>query len=141
MHIRTFQSHHFVKSEDLNSHGTLFAGQGAKWFIESGLIAAAGISPTRNIVCMKIHDMLFKKPVPPGTLVCFESKVVLAARASLVAHVKAFNSQNEEIIVDGFLTFVHVNSEGKPIAHGITLELNSEDEKALHERALSIVKR
>ena len=141
MNIRAFQSHHFVKSEDLNSHGTLFAGQGAKWFVESGFIAAAGITSTQNIVCMKIHGMLFKKPVPLGTLVCFESKVVLAGRVSLVAYVKAFNTHNEEFIVDGFLTFVHVDLRGKPSAHGITLEVNSEDEKALHEMALRVLRR
>ena len=27
-----------VKSEDLNHHGTLFAGRTAEWFVESGFI-------------------------------------------------------------------------------------------------------
>ncbi len=27
----------FVKSEDLNHHGTLFAGRTSEWFVETGL--------------------------------------------------------------------------------------------------------
>ena len=32
-----------VKSEDLNHHGTLFAGRTAEWFVESGFIAATSL--------------------------------------------------------------------------------------------------
>jgi acyl-CoA hydrolase len=44
-----------VKSEDLNHHGTLFAGRTAEWFVESGFIAAARLINPQNIVCLKIH--------------------------------------------------------------------------------------
>ena len=30
-----------VKSEDLNHHGTLFAGRTAEWFVEAGFVSAA----------------------------------------------------------------------------------------------------
>ena len=32
---------HLVRSEDLNHHGTLFAGQMAKWLVEAGVITAS----------------------------------------------------------------------------------------------------
>jgi len=48
-----------VKSEDLNHHGTLFAGRTAEWFVESGFIAAASILDPKTIVCLKIHGMYF----------------------------------------------------------------------------------
>ena len=32
-----------VKSEDLNHHGTLFAGRSAEWFVEAGFIAAGAL--------------------------------------------------------------------------------------------------
>ena len=32
-----YKTYHLVKSEDLNHHGTLYAGRNAEWFVESGL--------------------------------------------------------------------------------------------------------
>jgi acyl-CoA hydrolase len=139
--MKAYQIHHFVRSEDLNSHRTLFAGQAAKWFVESGFIAAASITSPHNIVCLNIHGMLFKTPVPTGSIICFESKVVLARRVSLVSYVKATNGVSGQFLVDGFLTFVHVNADGKPIAHGVTVEPDSEEEKRLNELARSLPKR
>ena len=55
-----------MKSEDLNHHGTLFAGKTAMWFVESGFIAVASLTHPENIVCLNIHGMLFKKPIGNG---------------------------------------------------------------------------
>ena len=32
MNIKTYVIHRHVKGQDLNHHGTLFAGRGAEWF-------------------------------------------------------------------------------------------------------------
>ena len=50
MSFQTLVTNRFVKSEDLNHHGTLFAGRSAEWFIEAGLMAVSGILPADNIV-------------------------------------------------------------------------------------------
>lgn len=72
----------FVKSEDLNHHGTLFAGRTAEWFVESGFIAAASISDPKAVVCLKVHGMLFTKPVKPGEFSVFCQKLfMLVSRA------------------------------------------------------------
>ncbi len=63
MEIITYNIHHLVKSEDLNHHGTLFAGRCAEWFVEAGFIAAASLTHPENIVCSKIHGMVFSRPV------------------------------------------------------------------------------
>ncbi|MDP2989667.1 MAG: hypothetical protein Q8O57_03775 [Kiritimatiellota bacterium] len=44
MKITTYVTNHLVKSEDLNHHGTLYAGRTAEWFVESGFIAAASLT-------------------------------------------------------------------------------------------------
>ena len=139
--MKTYEIHHVVKGEDANGHGTLFAGQGAKWIVESGFIAAANLISPGKIVCMNIHGVFFKKPVPVGAIIRFDSKVVLAGRTSLVSYVKAVKGVNEEFIADGYLTFVHVNSHGRPIPHGITLELDSEEDRALQENASILLSR
>jgi acyl-CoA hydrolase len=140
--MRTYEIYHVVKGEDTNGHGTLFAGQGAKWIVESGFIAAADMTSPRRIVCLNIHGALFRTPVPLGTIIRFESKVVLAGRTSLLTYVKAVKGENEEFVVDAYLTFIHVDSNGRPIPHGVTLvEPESEEDRALQEKARMLLAR
>nr|MDA8125815.1 acyl-CoA thioesterase [Deltaproteobacteria bacterium] len=123
---------------DLNHHGTLFAGQCTKWFVESGFIAAANAASPESTVCVNIHGMVFKKRILPGTIIRFESKVILAGRSRLLVYVRAMDSKIEELIVDGFLTFVHVDPQGRSLPHGITIEAATEEDIALQERAKAL---
>jgi len=50
MNMETLTIYHLVKSEDLNHHGTLFAGRGAEWLVEAGFIAAANLLPPQFIL-------------------------------------------------------------------------------------------
>lgn len=138
MKPQTFHYDRLVKSEDLNHHGTLFAGRSAEWFVEAGFIAAASALPTHNIVCLKIHGMTFTHPVPPGAIACFESKIVQAGRTSLVTYIRLKVRGREEPVLDGFITFVHVNGEGKPQPHGLTLEFETDEERRLNQEARSL---
>ena len=63
-----------VKSEDLNHHGTLFAGRTAEWFIESGFIAATALLDPKNVVCLKVHGMYFTSPAKPGEVLKLDRK-------------------------------------------------------------------
>jgi acyl-CoA hydrolase len=124
-----------VKSEDLNHHGTLFAGRTAEWFVESGFIAAARILNPQNIVCLKIHGLTFTQPVKPGEIIIFESKIILAGRSSLVAHVKAIRNSAVEPFVKGFITFIYVDENTKPKAHLIEIKPVSQEDSELFEEA------
>ena len=88
MEIIPIVTNHFVKSEDLNHHGTLFAGRTAEWFVEAGLMAAAVYLPAENIVCLKIHGMSFTRPVKLGEIAKFISKVVYAGRSSIMTSIR-----------------------------------------------------
>ncbi len=81
--------HHLVKGEDLNHHHTLYAGRGAEWLVEAGFIAASSLLPAEYVLCLKIHGMVFSRPVSPGEVVKFESRIVLTGRSRLVAYIKA----------------------------------------------------
>lgn len=133
MHMKTLTIHHLVKGEDLNHHSTLFAGRGAEWLVEAGFIAAADLLPPQYVLCLKIHGMTFQRPVKPGEVVRFDSKIVLTGRSRLIAYVRA--TTKEELTVDGFLTFVYVDDEGKSRPHGITIEAETPEEIELQERA------
>ncbi len=133
MRMKTLTIHHLVKGEDLNHHSTLFAGRGAEWLVEAGFIAAADLLPPQYVLCLKIHGMTFQRPVRPGEVVRFDSKIVLTGRSRLVAYVRA--TTKEELTVDGFLTFVYVDDHGKSRPHGITIEAETPEEIELQERA------
>jgi len=84
--MKIYEIHHVVTGEDVSAHGTLFAGQGAKWIVESGFIAAASMTAPERIVCINIHVVSFKKPVALGAIIRFENKVVLAGRSTAWFH-------------------------------------------------------
>ena len=128
--------HHLVKSEDLNHHRTLYAGRGAEWVVEAGFIAAASLLPPQNVVCVKIHGMLFSRPVRPGEIIHFKSKIVLTGRSRLVAFVTA-DAKGQQV-VESFLTFVYVDEDGKPQPHGIEIVPVSDEDIALNLQAQSL---
>ncbi len=88
-----------VKSEDLNHHGTLFAGRTAEWFVESGFIAAASLLDPQNVVCLKIHGMFFTKPARSGDVLKFSSKVVYTGKSSLTVYVHVEKNGLEKPLV------------------------------------------
>lgn len=126
-----FSTVHLVKSEELNHHGTLFAGRTAEWFVESGFVAAATMTKPQNIVCLKIHGMTFTAPVTLGSLAKFESRVVYTGKTKIV--VLIVMSVNEIEVVRGFISFVHVDADNKPLPHGITIVPETDEEKDLFE--------
>ena len=136
MKVKEFSTCRLVKGQDLNHHGTLFAGRGAEWFVESGFIAAAAITCPDNVVCAKIHGMAFTMPVRKGHIIRFTAKVVDVGRTKLVSYVKVTEPNSETIVVEGFLTFVHVDANGKPAPHGIdSIEFETEEDRVLQEIA------
>jgi acyl-CoA hydrolase len=136
MSMPVYKTYHLVKSEDLNHHGTLYAGRNAEWFVESGFIAAASLTRPENIVCGMIHGMVFKRPIRLGEVIDFESRIALAGRSRLVAFIEM--KSGGEPIVRGFITFVHVDQEGRPLAHGRIVEASSPEERELQEQARSV---
>ena len=127
-----FITHRLIKSEDINHHGTLFAGRTAEWFVESGFIAATYYIKPEELVCLKIHGLHFSKPVRIGNILRFWSKAVYAGRTSVIAYVEAaIRKDHYEALVDGFITFVHVDKQTKPAPHGIILEPSTDEDKKL----------
>lgn len=135
MAIPVLVTHHLVKGEDLNHHGTLFAGRSAEWFVESGFIAAAALTKPENIVCLKIHGMTFSRPVRRGEVIRYESRIVSTGKSRMVAHIQMKGKELGDVIVDGFITFVNVDLEGKPLPHGAVILAETDEEKAIQEKA------
>ena len=128
--------YHLVKSEDLNHHGTLYAGRTAEWFVDAGFIAAALLTKPENIVCLKIHGMSFTAPVKKGEIVKFDSRIVYAGKTSLVAYISINNTQGT--ILKGFITFVHVDLNGKSTPHGIAINPLTPEDQELYQQAKTL---
>lgn len=130
------QSARLIKSEDLNHHGTLFAGRMAEWFVEGSFVAAAlAVGNPDQIVCLKVHGMRFNIPAKKGDILKITSRVVDAGKTSLTVHNKTLSTNTGEVLVEGFVTFVNVDGEGKKRAHGIVLDNLSEEEILLQHNA------
>jgi acyl-CoA hydrolase len=127
-----------VKSEDLNHHGTLFAGRTAEWFVESGFIAVASLLDPQSVVCLKIHGMFFTKPAKSGDVLKFSSKVVYAGNSSITAYIHVENNRDVKPLVDGFVTFIHVDENTRPCPHNIQIEPATVEDKALYETAKNL---
>ena len=133
------QSSRLIKSEDLNHHGTLFAGRMAEWFVENSFVAAAlVVGNPDQIVCLKIHGMRFNIPARKGDILKMKSKVVDAGITSMAVFNQTFSTGTGKVLVEGFVTFVSVDAEGKKIPHNIVLNAQDQEELSLQARARSL---
>ena len=129
---------HLVKSEDLNHHGTLFAGRSSEWLVEAAFIAAASEHKNpEDVLCVNIHGFVFKKPVKKGCILTLSSRVARVGKTSMTVYVKAVSEIEQQKHVDGFLTFVCVDSDtAEKKHHGLLLdEAFDAEEKEIRARA------
>lgn len=119
--MKTYESNHLVKGEDLNHHGTLFAAKAASWFVEAAFVAAAcEHGNTSEIVCRNIQEMSFTTPLEKGAVVQITSKIVEAGRTSLKVYVEMKDSISQAVAVTGYVIFVTVDADTRTkIPHGI----------------------
>jgi acyl-CoA hydrolase len=127
-----------VKSEDLNHHGTLFAGRTAEWFVESGFIAATSILNPQSVVCLNIHGMFFTSPARSGDILKFSSAIVYTGRTSVTVYVHVEKRGEQKPLVDGYVTFIHVDEDTRPCPHMLGIEPVTEEEIRLHEIAKAL---
>jgi acyl-CoA hydrolase len=113
---------HLVKPEDLNHHGTLFAGRMAEWLVEGCFIAAARLlAKPNNIVCVRVHGLSFTKPTHRGDILELRTKVVGIGRTSITVYGQVHINEEKKPSVTGLATFVSVDKKGKPYPHKLKL--------------------
>lgn len=123
-----------VKPQELNHHGTLFAGRMSEWFVENCFICAAkATGRPENIVCVNIHGLTFKTPANNGDIVDIESMVVRTGRTSFTVFGRITVGGSEKNTCDGFITFTFIDDNNKPIPHNIILD-ETDDEEELRRR-------
>ena len=131
---------HLVKPEDLNHHGTLFAGQMARWLIEAGLILSSRLTgKPEDIVCVRLNAMTFKKPVNNGDLIEIRSMISFLGSTSIMVYSQVLRKQETVPVITNSATFVTVDKDGRPYKHGLKLPDRYIDEnRDIYEEALKI---
>ena len=113
---------HLVKPEDLQHHGTLFAGRMAEWLVEACFIAACRmVGKPEDVVCVQVHGMNFAHALRNGDVVEIRSRVARVGKTSITVHGQAFAPEATEPSVTGMATFVTLDKQGKPYEHGFCL--------------------
>ena len=113
---------HLVRPQDLNHHGTLFAGQMASWLVEAGLIAASQLTgKPEDIVCVQINGMTFDTPINLGDLIEIQSRIAFLGSTSITVYSQVFRKRDEKHLVSNMATFVSVDKNNKPYSHGFKL--------------------
>lgn len=135
--MKEYNISRLVKNEDLNHHGTLFAGRIAEWFVEAGFIAAASfVKAPENVVCLNFHGLVFTSPIKKGEIITFKSRIALLGKTRIVVYGKIISEITDIVPIEGFLTFVYVDEHGEKIPHGLQLDAPADEEEAgIRERA------
>ncbi len=135
--MKTHVTNRLVKQGDLNHHGTLFAGRAAEWFVETAFIAAATeVGDSSSIVCLNIHGLVFRNPVHPGEIITIKSQIAALGNTRLVVHGEITVVNRDIQPIEGFITFIHVDAEGKKLPHGLKLDPAADDkEEQIRQKA------
>lgn len=130
---------HLVKSEDLNHHGTLYAGRCSEWVVEAGFVAVAYELNPKNIVCLRLHRLEFLNPVRAGHIITMRSQIVRTGKTTLTVYIEVSDCRNRSIITaKSYITFCYVDDNTKSQAHGLVFEALDEREQALNDTAIEL---
>ena len=116
-----FYTRKWVKPEDLNAHNTLFGGRLMAWIDEEAAIYTTIQLGTNGVVTKYISEINFISSAKQGDIVELGIKAIRFGRTSLTLTCEVRNkiSQKPILTIDK-IVFVAVDAEGKPVPHGRT---------------------
>lgn len=142
MNFKVHTTNHLVKSEDLNHHGTLYAGRCSEWTVEAGFIAIAHELNPKNIVCLRMHRLEFLHPVRGGHIVTFNSQIVRTGRSTLTVYIEVCDCRDNSVVTaKSFITFCYVDDNTKSQPHNLIFEPATERERYLNAKAEELANR
>ncbi len=134
-----FHSRKVVMPEQINPNGTLFGGVLMSWVDKLAFMTAQRHSENNHVVTVNIEQLSFKKPIRMGDHVLLHSRLMRVGKSSMDIQVIVEREDgrlgNPELATRAILTFVAVDSAGKP-ATVPALKIRSKKDIALHTEAL-----
>jgi acyl-CoA hydrolase len=106
-----------VLPEFLNDQGYLFGGNLLKWVDESAYITASLDFPGNRLVTVSLSEVIFKNPIQPGELLCFDVQLARRGTTSATYTIEVTGEKlagTEAPLFVTKITFVNVAPDGKP---------------------------
>lgn len=117
-----FLTRKMVMSGQLNANGCLFGGQCLAWIDEEAAITVISALKSNSVLTKYISKVDFKSPARLGDIIEIGTKVVKTGTTSITISCTMRNMTTEqEIITVDEIVFVHVDENGRPKPHGISL--------------------
>ncbi len=105
--------------QDTNHIRTLYGGTAMKWMDEVGFLTATRFC-RQTVVTVSMNRIDFKVPIPEGSIVVLEGRVIRMGRTSLTVKVEIYKEDRaaggHELAISGELVFVAVDEHLKPTA-------------------------
>ncbi|MCI0481542.1 MAG: acyl-CoA thioesterase [Candidatus Dadabacteria bacterium] len=115
-----------------NHYGTIFGGRVLELMDMTGVLAAMRFAG-QNTVTASIEAVDFKKPVKVGDIMEVKARVIYTAHTSMVVKVDVYKvgkySPGAEFTCRGYLVFVAIDPDGKPIPVPTLKVVTEEDKK------------
>ena len=116
-----YRTRRLVKTEDLNSRGTLFGGRLLEWIDEEASIFCFCQLGTRNIVTVHMSEINFKHPAKLGDVVEFGTDITSFGTSSITLKMIVRNKRTKKTLLSvEKIAFVALNEFGEPCPHGVT---------------------
>lgn len=115
-----------------NHYGTIFGGRVLELMDMTGVLAAMRFAG-QNTVTASIEAVDFKKPVKVGDIMEVKARVIYTAHTSMVVKVDVYKvgkySPGAEFTCRGYLVFVAIDPDGKPMPVPTLKVVTDEDKK------------
>ena len=103
----------------MNEQGVLFGGHLLKWIDELAYITACLDYPSGRFVTVALDNVVFKKPIHTGDILCFDVSLSKRGKTSIEYMIKVHNDRapkekRAELLFETKIVFVNVDSTGTP---------------------------
>ena len=106
-----------VLPEFLNDQGYLFGGYLLKWVDESAYITATLDYPGNRYVTVSLSEVVFKNPIQPGEMLCFDVQLVRQGNTSVTYSIDVIGEKlagTRSPLFVTKITFVNVDDDSHP---------------------------
>lgn len=116
-------THQYVKPEDMNHHGSLYANTLTDWMMRSAFFGVVEVLGRQDhVVMVGMNDFHFIQPVLLGAILEIRYELAKAGRSSLTIAVEARDKFDaDKVYATCQITFVNTGEDGKSAPHGITM--------------------
>lgn len=109
--------HKLVLPEFMNEQGALFGGYLLKWIDEFAYVTASLDYPGNAFVTISLDNVVFRKPIKVGYILCFNIVESKMGDSSVEYEVEVYNAKkgakNKSLLFETKIVFVNIDASGK----------------------------